>query len=246
MELYWGSLTKYPIPSDMTDEMVLDLLGKWRGENYLRQKTELGRALSFCAGMTLKEAFVKNKFNLIGFEPRIGENGKPSGEEMEFNLSHSGEVALVAFSSDFLPVGCDVQRIENKPEDRIMAISKRFFSVNEVAKMQDLIHEENEKFRRLFYLVFSAKEAYIKMTGEGLKRAMDSFDIPLDDEIISELSNERKIGIKRETQIDGELVEFSFYLPCCIHELVGQIRENDEYVAVVCKKKTKNRKIVTN
>lgn len=239
MELYWGSLTKYPIPSDMTDEMALDFLGKWRGENYLRQKTELGRALSFCAGMTLKEAFVKSGFNLMDVRPSFGEDGKPSAEGVGFNLSHSGEVALVAVSSDFLPVGCDVQRIENKPDDRILAIGKRFFSVNEVAKMQELMQEKNEGFKRVFYLIFSAKEAYIKMTGEGLKRAMDSFEIPLDDEIISELSNERKIGIKRETQIDGDRVEFTYYLPHYVRDAVGEIGQNDEYVAVVCKKKQK-------
>lgn len=239
MKLYWGTLTKYPIPSDMTEDMALDLLGKWRGENYLRRKTELGRALSFCAGMTLKEAFIKNGFNLSDFEPAFEERGKPVVKGIEFNLSHSGGIALVAVSSDSVPVGCDVQRVENKSVDRLDAITKRFFSVKEQNILQEMMQKDDEAFKELFYLIFSAKEAYIKMTGEGLERPMDSFEIPLDDEIVSGGYNECGEVIKRETQIDDELVEFSYYLPCCIHKLAGTIGQNDEYVAVTCKKKQK-------
>lgn len=220
----------------MTDEMALNLLGKWRGENYLRRKTELGRALSFCAGKTLKEAFVKNGFNLAEIEVNFGENEKPVAKGIEFNLSHSGEVALVAVSSDFNPVGCDVQKIEKKTDERLMAIAERFFSVKEVEKMHEIMQDGKERFNLLFYLIFSAKEAYIKMTGEGLNRPMNTFDIPIDDDVIVALDEKCGDVIEKYENIDGEKVLFSFYLPYKIPSISGLMDLKGEYVAVTCEK----------
>jgi len=235
MKLYWGSITKYPVTPEMTEEKVYELLGKWRGDNFLKHKTELGRALSFCAGMTLKAGFEKNNLDLISYKPLFLEDGKPYIEGVQFNLSHSGKVALVAVSEDFNPVGCDVQIVENKKTEKLMAITKRFFSVTEVAKMQDVLQGQKEAFLVLFHLIFSAKEAYIKMTGEGLKRRMDSFEVPLDEKIIESILNRDEDPIERIIEIEEKKVRFTYYLPQNIQFVLGNDCDIDEYVAVTCK-----------
>ena len=238
MKLYFGSLTKYPYLPLINDEDIYDLLGRWRGDNLLRHKTELGRALSFCAGMTLKEAFLDNGLDLLELEIITGDNGKPEANGIEFNLSHSGEMALVAVSDDLNPVGCDIQKVENKQNERLFAIVKRFFSVNELNKMQDVMQKDDEKFKELFYLIFSSKEAYIKMTGEGLKRGMDSFEIPLDDELIASIGEKDSEPIERITVVDGERLKFTYFFPQNVQLLSGKNKSIDKYVAVTCEKVT--------
>jgi 4'-phosphopantetheinyl transferase len=90
-----------------------------------------------------------------------------------FNLSHSGSVALYAFSADG-EIGVDV---ELDDEDLISErIAERFFSPAEVTALRSLPVEAQS---RAFLTCWTRKEAFIKARGDGLNLPLDSFDVTL-------------------------------------------------------------------
>ena len=104
------------------------------------------------------------------------EYGKPSltGEHnLQFNMSHSHEVALVAVTRDAV-IGVDVEyiRADFASED----IATRFFSRLEVETFSSLPAEERVA---AFFRCWARKEAYIKAIGKGLSQPLDGFDVTL-------------------------------------------------------------------
>lgn len=102
--------------------------------------------------------------------------GKPylPGEHLEFNLSHSHEMGLVAVAFQ-KAVGVDIERIQwDFDYERI---AERFFSPDEIAGLQ-AIHPD----RRVssFFHGWARKEAFIKAKGQGLSIPLRSFSVSLD------------------------------------------------------------------
>ena len=103
--------------------------------------------------------------------------GKPSlapefsSTLLNFNLSHSGSMALFAITRN-MEIGVDVERVHSDFEYE--EIAKRFFSVNEVATLRTI---PTEKKLEAFYNCWTRKEAYIKAHGKGLSLPLDSFDV---------------------------------------------------------------------
>ena len=90
---------------------------------------------------------------------------------LNFNLSHSGSMALYAITRH-MEIGVDVERVRSDFEYE--EIAKRFFSVNEA----DILHTiPTEKKLEAFYNCWTRKEAYIKAHGKGLSLPLDSFDV---------------------------------------------------------------------
>jgi 4'-phosphopantetheinyl transferase len=109
-------------------------------------------------------------------EFELGPHGKPSLREagtLQFNLSHSGELALIAVTS-MDPVGVDVEQIREVHDAE--AIAARFFSDAEQHQFRMLAAEDR---MRGFFRCWTRKEAFIKATGEGLSRSLGSFDVTL-------------------------------------------------------------------
>jgi 4'-phosphopantetheinyl transferase len=105
---------------------------------------------------------------------RIRDEGKPRLEPaspLRFNLSHSGDVAVVAVATE-REVGVDVERIE---EDRdVERLAKRMFLNAE----QAAIREADDQVL-VYHQHWVAKEAFAKATGKGLA-SMRSFEVSLD------------------------------------------------------------------
>jgi len=104
------------------------------------------------------------------------EYGKPALEDnkLEFNLSHSGDFALVAVTRG-AKIGVDVERI--RPDVEFIKIASRFFSPREVNELMALPPQSHQT---AFFNCWSRKEAYIKAQGFGLSLPLDSFDVSLD------------------------------------------------------------------
>ena len=101
--------------------------------------------------------------------------GKPSldSTKLKFNLAHSGEVALYAFTL-IGEVGIDVEFV--RPEFTGDEIARRYFSDSEV----NLLDEVRPGARPLaFFNCWSRKEAVIKAKGLGLSLGLDQFDVTL-------------------------------------------------------------------
>jgi 4'-phosphopantetheinyl transferase len=97
---------------------------------------------------------------------REGRNGKPELErrpscrDICFNLSHSGELALLAFAVG-TPVGVDVEAVRPIPEEQELA--QRFLTASERLAL-GAVRDRESAFLRIWTL----KEALLKATGEGL------------------------------------------------------------------------------
>jgi len=101
--------------------------------------------------------------------------GRPilNSHKLEFNLSHSGNFALIAIAQE-RKVGVDVERV--RPELELESIARRFFSPNENSELMTLPPEQREL---AFFNGWTRKEAYIKAQGLGLSLPLDSFDVSL-------------------------------------------------------------------
>ena len=107
-----------------------------------------------------------------GLEPgavrvRADKNGKPAFVEpqaLHFNLSHSGGDVMAAFSGD--PVGFDIERRGRARE--FEAIAKRFFLPEEAEAVLNAGGGREDVFLK----IWTAKEAMVKLTGEGLASAL--------------------------------------------------------------------------
>jgi 4'-phosphopantetheinyl transferase len=102
-----------------------------------------------------------------------GEHGKPfvSGAEVQFNLSHSGDLAVCAVTQA-RNVGVDVELI--RPVHYLDAIVGRFFAAGEREKIGAALDRG-----RAFFECWTRKEAYIKGVGGGFSIPLTSFDTSL-------------------------------------------------------------------
>lgn len=107
---------------------------------------------------------------------RYGAAGKPElarpGSEnvVRFNLSHSGDVVLVAVAQD-REVGVDVEAVRGAAATD--GVAARFFHPAEVASLAAL---ENTERSLAFYRFWTRKEAYLKARGDGLGGGLAALD----------------------------------------------------------------------
>ena len=106
------------------------------------------------------------------------EKEKPSlagalSSAINFNVSHSGGVSLLAFTRG-REIGVDVEQIRRDFD--LEAIARRFFSEHERQEMFALPTEERFE---AFYRCWTRKESYIKATGEGLSLPLHQFDVSI-------------------------------------------------------------------
>jgi 4'-phosphopantetheinyl transferase len=109
------------------------------------------------------------------FDFSVNSHGKPAlkGHELEFNLTHSADFALVALTKSH-KIGVDVERIRSGISAHVIA--RQYFSKVEVAELEKIPLELRE---RAFFVGWTRKEAYIKAQGMGLSLGLDSFDVSI-------------------------------------------------------------------
>jgi 4'-phosphopantetheinyl transferase len=95
-----------------------------------------------------------------------GYAGKPyladAASKIRFNMSHSGDIALIAITQHF-EVGVDVERICELPEmDEIVT---RFFSAEAKTAFQSANLDDRTD---VFFKFWTQKEAALKCTGQGI------------------------------------------------------------------------------
>ena len=103
-----------------------------------------------------------------------GPHGKPAlarGEGLEFNMSHSGDLALYAVTRG-RAVGVDVERV--RPEVARELTAARFFTPAEV---EGILSLPDAAQTRAFFTVWTRKEACLKATGRGLSVPLDAFAV---------------------------------------------------------------------
>jgi len=96
-----------------------------------------------------------------------------AGSDVMFNVSHSGGIALFAFTRHF-DIGIDVEQVRRDFD--LDAIARRFFSAHEQSQLAALPADERVEG---FFRCWTRKEAYIKATGDGLSLPLSQFDVSL-------------------------------------------------------------------
>jgi 4'-phosphopantetheinyl transferase len=108
-----------------------------------------------------------------------GTRGKPGlaatlGKGMlEFNLSHSQDIALYAVTRD-RPIGVDIEHIRPMPDAE--KIAERFFAVRENAALLALPASLRQQ---AFFNCWTRKEAYLKACGDGLAGELNKIEVSL-------------------------------------------------------------------
>lgn len=102
-------------------------------------------------------------------------HGKPylPDEDLRFNVSHSGQVAVIGFARG-RELGVDVERRRALAD--LAALAEASFSPAERARFAALPPADQEP---AFYRCWARKEAFIKATGEGISQ-LAAFDVSLD------------------------------------------------------------------
>ena len=96
--------------------------------------------------------------------------GSPAGGRIEFNVSHSGEWAVLAFARA-RRVGVDLERWREIETEQILG---DFFRPEEAEEWRQQPAAERPA---AFFAAWTLKEAYLKAPGVGLARPMQSFRV---------------------------------------------------------------------
>lgn len=111
---------------------------------------------------------------------QYGDRGKPyltnttDNNSLQFNISHSQEYALHGFVYNH-PIGVDLEYLREMKD--AAQIAQRFFSAQEFRLLDNL---DSRQQQRLFFKLWTAKEACLKATGKGLADSLESVKIDFD------------------------------------------------------------------
>jgi len=111
--------------------------------------------------------FVRGQYGKPKVDPALDRPG------LQFNLSHSQGLVACAVTVG-TAIGIDVEMTSRRVG---LEIVERYFSPAEVAVFRATPPKQQ---RQMFFRLWTLKEAFVKATGEGLRRPMDSFSFSLD------------------------------------------------------------------
>ena len=168
----WGvSLTDFPAG---TEAVAAALLSAEERERAVRFHFERHRTLYIRAHAALR-LILARYLGVAAASLRIAPDatGRPvltaPAGRLHFNLSHSGDAALVAVSRS-APVGIDIEAVREIAD--FVAIARRHFAPAEV---DDLLRLPPQQQRDGFYVTWTRKEAFVKALGLGLSFPLGSF-----------------------------------------------------------------------
>ncbi|NLB51329.1 MAG: 4'-phosphopantetheinyl transferase superfamily protein [Syntrophomonadaceae bacterium] len=135
----------------------------------------LPSAKQILAGEILARSVIRSKLGIKNSDIMFDYNdyGKPrlqNVKDFHFNLSHSGDWAVMAISS--AEVGIDIEQVISLD----LTIAEHIFSPYE---KQQLSSKPATLQLDYFFQLWTLKESYIKMIGYGLSAALDSFSIQI-------------------------------------------------------------------
>lgn len=116
---------------------------------------------------------------------KYGEFGKPYYDmptELKFNVSHSGNMAAIAFILN-CEIGIDIEKL--KYDFEVMDIVDNYFSESEIESLKKLPVQDRSKG---FYRCWTRKESFIKAKSKGLSFPLDAFSVSINSDEEAEIS----------------------------------------------------------
>ena len=162
MELYRVNIKNLEDP--LENQKLLELVDSKRKNKVVRYRMPDDRKRSLGAGILIKK--ILNENGLSENSLKYSENEKPFADNLFFNISHSSDY-VVGVVSD-CDVGCDIERISAAP----LEVAERYFCPGELAYIKAAENKD-----KAFFTLWTLKESYMKMTGQGMSLPLDSFEI---------------------------------------------------------------------
>lgn len=172
---------------------LMEALSSYRKQKIEKCLQEKGRRQNLGAGLLLEK--VLKQYGKSTAEIVRGENGKPEIEGFYFNLSHAKDYVICAVSDS--PVGCDIEAVKEAP----LRIAERYFSEREKEKLSKTAGVEEKS--DLFYRMWTIKESYLKMTGEGLQVPLNCVEVILGEDIKIYRDGKLEDCVVKEKEIPG-------------------------------------------
>ncbi len=122
------------------------------------------------------------RYAASGDEPiiEVGEHGKPFVADSRypyFNISHSGDCVMFAFSRDH-ELGVDIEKAESRRRFSSQELAARFFTQEESSALAALDEQTRDA---AFLQLWTCKEAVLKALGHGLSFGLDRLRFALDE-----------------------------------------------------------------
>jgi len=168
--LYVADISKLPDPKD--EPQLLAGLSQDRVRKIQKLEKELTRRQSMGAGLLVNKVLKRYGIKIDAMYLSI--HGKPEIDNFYFNLSHSGDLVVCAVADS--PVGCDVEQIKVAPE----RVAEHFFCENEKKYLRQF---EGKYYDEAFFRIWTLKESYTKMTGEGMALSRGSYELMLNEQV---------------------------------------------------------------
>ena len=180
-----------------------------------RLRSLIGRLMLFCFAdrytsdsfkevnfVSCTDEFVKDKISDI--EISIDENGKgriDNRDNLFFNISHSKDYVVLALSDK--EVGIDIQEIKPLKAN----VPKRFFTDLDNEYIDQNEEERTERFTK----VWSAKESFAKLTGNGIGEGFATFYEDFERMVITDLKTKEEKAQITEYLIDSNYKCFAAF-----------------------------------
>ena len=170
----------------------LQMVSPERREKVKNMQNPMAARLSLTAGILLQLSM--DRMGIQENKLQYGKYGKPMlcGESFHFNLSHSGEYAVCAYSN--LPIGVDLQVIR----ERIPRYTKKILSVEEMHYLEQCSQPNREFFR-----LWTRKEAAAKWDGRGLQLPLETLSFVAAGRVQDSLFFDGKMLYFQEIQLEG-------------------------------------------
>ena len=195
-----------------------------------QMRSPMDQVRSMGAGLLLDYCLKMEGIEAYSIE--VGEHGKPylKGEKMPFfNLSHSKNLVICGISDQEIGVDIQLTKPDEKSKKYADAIIRKHFTIEE----QNYIESYSpDKRMELFYSIWTGKESYIKMTGKGFLKGLDSFVVDLEQKVIYDKEELRTYPLWHFL-MQGTGNEDDYHLSVCkegkveepatIHLAVGQL-----------------------
>ena len=132
--------------------------------------------------LAIPAAEIRFEYTTSG-KPRLAATQNPSA--LQFNVSHSAGMALIAIGSEHR-LGIDIEKIRENVD--VSALSERFFSLRERVGLRAL---PNHLRVPGFFACWTRKEAFLKATGDGLSFPLADFSVTTNPDLDPEIEEIR-------------------------------------------------------
>lgn len=179
-----------------------ELIPAWRSDKLNKIKAHKSKLHCLGASLLLRKGLedaglgINDINNLSILE---GENQKPyfvQKPDLYFNLSHSGDMVMLIIGNT--ENGCDIE----EKKKYLPSVAERFYHHDEVTYIKSL--QESERINA-FYRIWTLKEAFMKITGLGMRLDMHDFIVDISNDIpsITQSLISQPLSVGEIRQFDG-------------------------------------------